>query len=95
MGRQAVKVVKVDRVEWVYYSRQRHGGERTRSRRGRLVAAAAADLVPLLQRNKDVTVANVDPLGSIGVLRFNQLQPPTSTTRSSARRCSTSSTSRT
>jgi peptide/nickel transport system substrate-binding protein len=30
---------------------------------------------PLLQRNKDITVANVDPLGSIGVMRFNQLQP--------------------
>jgi peptide/nickel transport system substrate-binding protein len=32
--------------------------------------------VPLLQQNKDVVVANVDPLGSIGVMRFNHLLAP-------------------
>ena len=34
------------------------------------------DLVPLLSQNKDITVATVDPLGNIGVMRFNHLQPP-------------------
>jgi peptide/nickel transport system substrate-binding protein len=32
--------------------------------------------VPELQSNPDVVVANTDPLGSIGVMRFNALQPP-------------------
>ena len=35
-----------------------------------------ADLVPVLAANKDVTVTTVDPLGNIGVLRFNHLLPP-------------------
>src|SRR5690606_16538191 len=35
-----------------------------------------SDLAPLLQRNKDVVVTNVDPLGSHGIIRFNHLLPP-------------------
>jgi peptide/nickel transport system substrate-binding protein len=34
------------------------------------------DLIPLLARNKDITVKNIDPLGSSGVMRFNFLHPP-------------------
>ncbi|TMJ32007.1 MAG: ABC transporter substrate-binding protein, partial [Alphaproteobacteria bacterium] len=34
------------------------------------------DLVPLLAKNKDIRVENTDPLGSMGILRFNQLLPP-------------------
>jgi peptide/nickel transport system substrate-binding protein len=30
----------------------------------------------VLSRNKDVTVRNIDPLGSMGMLRFNFLHPP-------------------
>jgi len=34
------------------------------------------DLVPLLQKNKDVRVGNLDPLGQLGMIRFNFLQAP-------------------
>ena len=34
------------------------------------------DLIPVVAKNKDVKVESVDPLGSIGILRFNHLQPP-------------------
>ena len=34
------------------------------------------DLIPVLAKNKDVKVENIDPLGSMGLLRFNHLHPP-------------------
>ena len=34
------------------------------------------DLVQVLAKNKDIKVESVDPLGSIGILRFNHLQVP-------------------
>ena len=34
------------------------------------------DLVPLLRRNPDIKVSISDPLGNIGVFRFNHLHPP-------------------
>ena len=34
------------------------------------------DLVPLLKRNKNITVDIADPLGNIGSLRMNHLHPP-------------------
>ncbi len=36
----------------------------------------AADLVPVLRRNRNITIANGDPAGYMGVLRFNHLHPP-------------------
>jgi peptide/nickel transport system substrate-binding protein len=34
------------------------------------------DLIPTLQRNKNLVLENKDPAGSIGCLRFNHLMPP-------------------
>jgi peptide/nickel transport system substrate-binding protein len=34
------------------------------------------DLIPLLTKNKQITVKNNDPLGSMGMIRFNFLHPP-------------------
>ena len=34
------------------------------------------DLVPLLTKNKDIKIENTDPMGSMGMIRFNQLHPP-------------------
>ena len=34
------------------------------------------DLLPLLRANRDIAVDVADPLGNIGALRFNHLQPP-------------------
>lgn len=70
------KVVKVDRVEW-------------RIIPDAAVANAALvqgevdwweqpifDLLPQLQRNRDIEVKLIDPVGSIAMLRFNHLHPP-------------------
>jgi len=36
----------------------------------------AADLIPVLRRSRDIAIANGDPAGYMGVLRFNHLHPP-------------------
>lgn len=36
----------------------------------------AADLIPVLRRSRDIVIANGDPAGYMGVLRFNHLHPP-------------------
>jgi peptide/nickel transport system substrate-binding protein len=70
------KIVKVDRVEWLYVP-----DAMTK------VAALGAgevdwwenppgDLVPVLAANPDVTVAEIDPLGVMNMVRFNHLWPP-------------------
>lgn len=37
---------------------------------------AQEDLVPLLRRNSDIAIAPSNPLGYIGCMRFNSIQPP-------------------
>jgi len=70
------KVVKIDRVEWRIIPD------------GAVAAAALAqgevdwyeqplfDLIPQLARNRDIQVEQIDPMGSVAMLRFNHLQPP-------------------
>jgi peptide/nickel transport system substrate-binding protein len=70
------KVVKVDRVEWLYIPDSATAANAIGAGEVDWWQQLPPDLAPLLTKNKDITVANVDPLGSIGVLRFNQLQPP-------------------
>jgi len=70
------KVVKVDRVEWLYIPDSATAANALGAGEVDWWQQLPPDLVPLLQQNKAITVANVDPLGSIGVMRFNQLQPP-------------------
>ncbi len=70
------KVVKVDRVEWVYIPDSATAAAAINAGEVDWWQQLPPDLVPLLQKNKDVVVANVDPLGSIGIMRFNHLLPP-------------------
>ena len=70
------KVVKVDRVEWVYIPDPATAAAAITAGEVDMWQQLHPDLVPVLQRSKDVVVANVDPLGSSGILRFNHLQPP-------------------
>ncbi len=70
------KVVKVDRVEWLYIPDSATAAAALGAGEADWWEQPPSDLVPALAANKDVTVATVDPLGNIGVLRFNQLQPP-------------------
>ena len=70
------KVVKVDRVEWIYIPDSATAAAALNAGEADIWEQLPPDLIPLLSRNKDVTVKNIDPLGSMGMIRFNFLHPP-------------------
>jgi peptide/nickel transport system substrate-binding protein len=70
------KVVKVDRVEWIYIPDSATAAAAINAGEVDWWQQLPPDLIPVLVKNKDIKVDNTDPLGSIGILRFNQLQPP-------------------
>jgi peptide/nickel transport system substrate-binding protein len=70
------KIPKVDRVEWVYIPDTTTAANALQAGEVDWWQQAPADLVPVLEKNKDITVTTVDPLGSFGIFRFNHLLPP-------------------
>src|SRR5262252_2897618 len=70
------KVVKVDRVEWIYIPDSATAAAALNAGEADWWEQLPPDLIPVLRANKDVRVENIDPLGSIGVIRFNFLNPP-------------------
>jgi len=70
------KVVKVDRVEWIYIPDAASAAAALNAGEVDWWEQVPSDLVPLLRKNRDVRVETRDPLGSIGIMRFNFLQPP-------------------
>jgi peptide/nickel transport system substrate-binding protein len=70
------KVVKVDRVEWIYIPDAATASAAISAGEVDWWQQLPSDLVPLLAKNKDLVVTNVDPLGSQGILRFNHTLPP-------------------
>src|SRR5215469_9057478 len=70
------KVVKVDRVEWLYIPDPQTAANALGAGEVDWWQQLPPDLVAPLAKNKDVAVTSVDPLGSVGVLRFNHEQPP-------------------
>ena len=70
------KVVHVDRVEWQYIPDTQTAMNALNSGEVDYWEQVTAELVPLLQKNKDVTVAVLDPIGNQGWLRPNHLFPP-------------------
>ena len=70
------KVVKVDRVEWIYIPDSATAAAALSAGEADWWEQLPPDLIPLLRKNKDLRVENIDPLGSLGVMRFNFLQPP-------------------
>jgi peptide/nickel transport system substrate-binding protein len=70
------KVVKVDRVEWIYIPDSATAAAALNAGEADWWEQLPPDLIPLLRKNKDVRVDNIDPLGSLGIIRFNFLQPP-------------------
>jgi peptide/nickel transport system substrate-binding protein len=70
------KVVKVDRVEWIYIPDSATAAAALNAGEVDWWEQLPPDLIPLLRANKDIRVENIDPLGSIGILRFNFLNPP-------------------
>ncbi len=70
------KVVKVDRVEWIYIPDSATAAAAMNAGEADIWEQMPPDLIPLLSKNKQITVKNIDPLGSMGLLRFNFLHPP-------------------
>src|SRR5580704_10126900 len=70
------KVVKVDRVEWLYMPDAATASAALNAGEADWYEKPPIDILPAFAGNKDVVVANVDPLGSHGILRFNFLNPP-------------------
>ena len=70
------KVVKIDRVEWIYIPDSATAAAALNAGEVDWWQQLPPDLIPVVAKNKDVVVQNTDPLGSIGMMRFNQLQAP-------------------
>ena len=70
------KVVKVDRVEWIYIPDSATAAAALNAGEVDWWQQLPPDLIPVLAKNKDIKVENIDPLGSMGMIRFNHLQPP-------------------
>jgi peptide/nickel transport system substrate-binding protein len=70
------KVPKVDRVEWLYIPDVATAAAALNAGEADWYEQPPADILPVFAANKDVAVTTVDPLGNMGVLRFNHLLPP-------------------
>ncbi|MBV9863240.1 MAG: ABC transporter substrate-binding protein [Alphaproteobacteria bacterium] len=70
------KVAKIDRVEWLYIPDAATASAALNTGEADWYEQPPADLVPVFASNPDVVVTTVDPLGNVGVLRFNQFHPP-------------------
>ncbi len=70
------KVARFDRIEWQVIPDSATAAGALQSGEVDWWEFADADLVPLLSRNRNVRVADYDPLGFVADLRFNSLVPP-------------------
>ena len=70
------KIVKLDRVEWLVVAEPSIAAAALGSGEVDWWENPPLDLARVLAANPDLTVEDTDPLGSMGLLRFNQLQPP-------------------
>src|SRR5258708_5208702 len=70
------KVVKVDRVEWLVIPEVSSAAAALANGEVDWWENPTLDLARMLATNPDITVVDTDPLGSMGLLRFNQLLPP-------------------
>ncbi len=75
-GTAGPKVVHFDRVEWHIIPDFATAGAAIQSGEIDWWEIATADLMPVLERNRNVNVTLPDPLGSISVMRPNHLHPP-------------------
>ncbi len=71
------KIVHVDRVEWRIIPEPATAANALQAGEIDWLEMPLTDLLPVLQRDKGVVVGQIDPYGLYPVLRFNQLQGPT------------------
>ncbi len=70
------KRVHVDRVEWRIIPDPSTAAAALQTGEVDWYEQPAFDLMPLLQRSRDVRIEQIDPVGSILMMRFNHLHPP-------------------
>src|SRR5881275_574123 len=70
------KVVKVDRVEWLYIPDAMTKVAAMNAGEADWWENPAADVWPVLAANPDLAMARVDPLSNPLIVRFNHTQPP-------------------
>ncbi|MBV8190444.1 MAG: ABC transporter substrate-binding protein, partial [Alphaproteobacteria bacterium] len=70
------KVAKVDRVEWISIPDNQTAINALISGEVDMIEAPAHDLLPVLEKDKNVEIVVPDTLGLTYVLRFNWKQPP-------------------
>jgi len=76
VGTAGPKIANFERVEWHTIPDPGTAAAALQSGEMDWWEQATADLLPLLRKNKDLTVDVIDTLGYYGVLRFNHLHPP-------------------
>lgn len=70
------KVAKVDRIEMIYSPDANAAVQALKEGKIDYMEAVPTKLVPTLEADKNVRVGFTDPIGNIGMVRFNSLQPP-------------------
>jgi len=70
------KVVKIDRVEWTIIPDASTAAAALNAGEVDIFEQPPTDLLPMLQRNKDVVVKVHNPFGEVAYLRPNHLHPP-------------------
>ena len=70
------KTVKVDRVEWLAMPDPATAAAALQTGEIDLIEQPSPDLVPTLERNRDITVGPINPIGSDLWLRINHTEPP-------------------
>ena len=70
------KVVKVDRVEWIYIPDPATAFNALKNGEVDLWETPAPDMLPLMDADPNIETAVIDPLGTQGWLRPNHLHPP-------------------
>ena len=70
------KIVNVDRVEWQIMPDPATAAAALQNGEIDWIEQPLIDLIPMLGRNRDITVRKFDPFGVVGVVVFNHLQPP-------------------
>ena len=70
------KIVHVDRVEWVVIPDAGTAAAAMQNGEMDWWESPSFDLVPLLKQNANLLVPPPDPMGFLGCMRMNELQPP-------------------
>ncbi|MBM3596729.1 MAG: ABC transporter substrate-binding protein [Alphaproteobacteria bacterium] len=70
------KVVKVDKVEWIYIPDTNTAVQALISGEVDAIEQPPYDLMPQMKRDRNITVRVLDPLGKMGHVRPNHLHPP-------------------